>query len=80
MSADPLGFGRVAPPILDRTRTTHVIVQQPLRRVMAAIGLSIDDVVNDPVCRNLVFGYYKLYKNVKRTCETVDLERWWNGV
>lgn len=65
--------------MFEAPRTTHVVVQQPLRRVMAAIGLSIDDVVNDPISRNLVFGYYKLYKQVKRTCEVVDLERWWNG-
>ena len=60
-------------------RQEYVQVQQPLRRVLAFTGHSIDDVINHPVARHRVRAYYKLYKQVERGCEVVDLERWWNG-
>jgi hypothetical protein len=58
----------------------HVIVQQPLRRVLAFTGRSIDDVVNCPIVKNEVLGYYKLTRQVERMSEITELERWWNGV
>jgi hypothetical protein len=74
---NPLGFAtpRLQPPA---DRTEHVIVQRPLHRIMRFIGCTIDQIVNDPVVKNQVLGYYKVQKQVQRGCEIVDLERWWN--
>ena len=75
-----LGFGlRRLRPLEAGDKTEYVQVQQPLRRVLAFTGHSIDDVINSPVARNTVRAYYKLYKDVERGCDVVDLERWWNG-
>jgi hypothetical protein len=52
--------------------------QRPLHRVLAFIGRSIDDVVNDPFAKNQVYGYYKLLRQVERAGEVRDLERQWN--
>jgi hypothetical protein len=73
-----LGMGGFTMPADAGPRTEHMLVQQPLRRVLAFTGHSIDDVVNNPVVKNEVLGYYKLYRQVQRACEVVDLERQWN--
>ena len=57
----------------------HVVVNRPLHRIMAFAGYSIDDIVDDTIARNAVFGYYKLYKLVLRRYEIIDLERQWNN-
>lgn len=57
-----------------------VVLQRVLNRVLAFTGRTIDDVVNDPVAKGEVLGYYKLLRQVERGCEVVDLERWWNPV
>jgi hypothetical protein len=54
------------------------VVQRPLNRVLAFTGRTIDDVVNDPVAKNEVYGYYKLYRQIERAGEVRDLERQWN--
>ena len=54
------------------------VVQRPLNRVLAFIGRTIDDVVNDPIVKNQVYGYYKLHRQVERAAEIRDLERQWN--
>ena len=59
-------------------RTEHVLIQRVLRRVLAFTRLSIDDVVNDPIAKNHVLGYYKLHKAVQRSSEITELERQWN--
>lgn len=58
----------------------HVVVQQPLRRVLASIGRSIDDVVNSEWAKREVLGYYKLYRHIERRSEIVELERQWNAL
>ncbi len=63
----------------DADRTEHVMIQRPLQRILAFRGRSIDDVVNDRVVKNEIYGYWKLHKQVERTCEVVDLERQWNS-
>ena len=78
MSANPLGL---SVPRLHRrhgAETEYIIAQRPLRRVLAFLGRSIDDLINDPIVRNEVTGYYKLQRQVDRHCEVVDLERSWN--
>ena len=64
---------------IEPTRTEHVEVQRPLRQLLAFTGRSIDDVVNCPVAKAQVLGYYKLKCWVRRRGEIVDLERQWSG-
>ena len=52
--------------------------RRPLHHILASTGRSIDDVVNDPIARNAVRGYYKLYRQVERAREVRELERQWN--
>ena len=73
LSPDAPGPADAAPdPMVER------IVQRPLNRVLAFIGRTIDDVVNDPIVKNQVYGYYKLHRQVERASEIRDLERQWN--
>ena len=62
----------------DAATTEYIVVHQPLRRILAFTGLSIDDVIDHPIARNTVYAYYKLHKQVQRVYEIVDLERQWN--
>ena len=59
-------------------RIEHVIVQRPLDRILAFTGRSIDDVVNDPLAKRHVFGYYKLHRWMDRKAEIAEMERAWN--
>jgi hypothetical protein len=78
-SLSPLGFHPVRRSLEIHSRTERVICQRPLQRVLAFTRRSIHDVINCPIARNEVLGYYKLHKWVERGCEAVDLDRWWNG-
>ena len=79
MSAvNPLGFGTLRLSIRHGPGVERIIEQRPLRRVLAFLGYSIDDVINDPIVRNKVFGFYKLQRQVDRAMEVTELERWWN--
>jgi hypothetical protein len=74
-----LGIGR---PLLWRQPpgdVEHVIVHRPLDRILAFTGYSIDDVVDDPIAKNAVLGYYKLHKQIIRRGEILELERMWNS-
>jgi hypothetical protein len=78
---DSLGFGGT--PLLRQEsldRNEYVLVQRPLSRILAFTRRSIDDVVNDPVAKNEVYGYYKLSKQIERSVEVRELERQWNAV
>lgn len=55
-----------------------VLVQRPLERVLSFTGYSIDNIVDNPIAKHAVIGYYKLSRHVQRQCEIVDLERQWN--
>ncbi len=70
------------PRAADDAPDPHVerVVQRPLNRVLAFIGRTIDDVVNDPIVKNQVYGYYKLHRRIERSSEIRDLERQWNPV
>ena len=57
---------------------SHVVARHPLRRVLAFTGRTIDDVVNDPIAKNEVRGYYKLSRMIQRRGEVTDLEKQWN--
>lgn len=56
----------------------HVTVRRVLSRVLEFTRFTIDDVVNDPVAKNAVRGYFKLHRWVEREGETLSLERQWN--
>ena len=56
------------------------VVEKRLNRVLAFTGLTIDDVVNNPIAKNVVLGYFKLSRMVDRRSEIVELERQWNPV
>ena len=71
-----IGVPRLAQPALSRHE--YVMVHRPLRSVMAFLGCSIDQVCDDPIVKNQVFGYFKLYKEIDRKMEVGDLERQWN--
>jgi hypothetical protein len=60
--------------------TEYIVVQRPLRRILAFTGRSIDDVVNNSIVKREVLGYYKLHKQIHRSAEVRDLERQWNAV
>jgi hypothetical protein len=75
----PLGLHRPVRPAAHPAGPTYVVRQGPLHRVLEFTGFSIHDVINDPIARNMVTGYFKLHKQVWRRCEIVDLERWWNN-
>jgi hypothetical protein len=57
-----------------------VQVHRPLRRLLAVAGRTLDDVVNCPIAKNQVLGYYKLHRQVERAGEIGELERWWRIV
>jgi hypothetical protein len=60
--------------------TAHIQVQYPLRRVLAFLGYSIDDICNNPIVRNEVMGYYAIYREIERSGEITELEQQWNGL
>lgn len=78
--SDPFGYQsrKIEAPQGDKIE--HVIVQRPLQRVLAFTRRTIDDVINDPIARNEVRGYFKLYKFVQRGSEVVELEQQWNSI
>ncbi len=76
----PFGFN-LRPGAAARTEIAPIVfvhVQRPLRRVLEFTRRSIDDVVNDPIAKREVLGYYKLHLQVQRSCEITELERQWN--
>jgi len=72
VSFSPTDPGAAPDPLVER------VVQRPLNRVLAFIGRTIDDVVNDPIVKNQVYGYYKVHRQVERASEIRELERQWN--
>ena len=74
------GFGlTLAKPFISpEPKVSYVLRQQALNRILSFTGRSIDDVVNDPIVKNQILGYYKLHRFVHRRSEILDLERQWN--
>jgi hypothetical protein len=76
-----LGFGvRGMLEAAANDRTEFVLTQRPLQRILAFTRRSIDDVVNDPIAKREVLGYYKLSKQIARAGEVRELESQWNSV
>jgi hypothetical protein len=79
-SFSPLGLGVLRRLLTDRSSTEYVVVQRPLQRVLAFRGRTIDDVVNSPIVKNEIYGYWKLHRDIQRRTEIVELERQWNAL
>jgi hypothetical protein len=77
-SFDPLGLHTPRLQLQPRGGTEHLHTQRTLQRVLAFLGHSIDEVCNDVIVKNKVYGFYKLHKDIERTSEITDLERQWN--
>ena len=73
-----LGLGGALPQKPNGDHVENVLTLRPLDRILSFTRRSIDDVVNDPIVRNEVLGYFKLYRWVQRESEIHDLERQWN--
>jgi hypothetical protein len=73
-----LSLERILLPPDPTPKTEYIIIHQPLQRILAFTGLSIDNIIDSPIARNTVYGYFKLHKQVQRTYEIIDLERQWN--
>lgn len=76
--SDALGISRERLEYWAPAPMEFVMVQRPLRRVLAFAGHSIDEVCTNPIVKRKVFCYYKLYKQVNRSIEVTELERQWN--
>ena len=73
-----LGLGGHCSPSESRQGTEYVTMERTLQRVLAFRGRTIDDVVNDPLVKNDILGYWKVLKQIQRRSEMLDLERQWN--
>jgi hypothetical protein len=73
-----LGLSMPSRASLQDVATEHVVLRRPLDRIFAFTGFSIDDIVDNPIAKNAVLGYFKLQKHITRSSEIVDLERQWN--
>ncbi len=73
-----LGLGSPRHLLRRDTHTEHVMLRRPLQRLLAFRGRSIDDVVNNPIVKNEVLGYWKVLRQIDRRAEIVELERQWN--
>jgi hypothetical protein len=62
----------------DRQNIEYRIVQPRLNRILSFTRLTIHDVINSPIARNQVLGYWKLSRQIDRHGELVELERQWN--
>ena len=75
-----LGISPVPRRVCPNVSTEWVTIQQPLRRVLRFTGRSIDDIVNSPIVKNEIIGYFKLQRMIERRGEIVELEKQWNAV
>jgi hypothetical protein len=53
-------------------------MRSALGRVMAFRGVTIHDIVNNPIARNETLGYWKVLRQIERRSEILDFERQWN--
>jgi hypothetical protein len=72
------GLSKPTPILFEGNSLEHVMLQRPLQRVLAFTGRSIHDVINCPIARNEVYGFFKLHKQILRQSEIRDLESQWN--
>lgn len=70
-SLSPLGIGIFSGPAGDSSYYQRQVAQLALHRVLEFTGLTLNDVVNDPIARNQVRGYYKLCRFVENRCDEI---------
>lgn len=75
-----LGLTFAKPFTSPEPKVSFVLRQRALSRILSFTGRTIDDVVNNPIVKNEILGYYKLHQFVQRRCEVLDLEGQWNSV
>ena len=73
-----LGLGARRQLLRHESGTEQVMLQRPLHRLLAFRGRSIDDIVNNPIVKNEMLGYWKVFKQIERRSEMLELERQWN--
>jgi hypothetical protein len=78
MPSPALSLERILLPSDPTPKTESIILHHPLHRILAFTGLTIDNIIDSPIARNTVYGYFKLHKQIQRTHEIIDLERQWN--
>ena len=72
---DPIGFGS-GPQVPEQGYFVRVdLLRIALHRVLNFTGRTIDDVIDDPIARNEVIGYLKLYHEIERRCDAIDRAR-----
>lgn len=71
----PLGRSHRDAPLDYVQRATR---RHTLHRILGFTGKTIDDIINCPIARRTVLGYYKLHRQVERRSEIVELEKQWN--
>lgn len=64
----------------DEPKVAYVMRRRALHRVLNFTGRTIDDIVNNPIVKNEILGYYKLHRFIDRRSEIRDLERQWNSI
>ena len=74
-----LGLTHLPRPGAANANPQHVLLQQPLHRILAFTRHSIHDVINNPIAQKEVLAYYKLHRWVQRESEISDLEHHWNA-
>ena len=77
-AANLFGFGIPSLPVRSGSNVQRLLVQQPLDRILNFLNRDIHDVINDPIVRGQVYGYFKLDKQIRRLSEVVEMERAWN--
>ncbi|MGC4034047.1 MAG: hypothetical protein QM754_20390 [Tepidisphaeraceae bacterium] len=62
----------------DEQGTTHIMRHRAFARLLAFAGLTIDDVVNNPVAKRAVYNWFKTDRRLHRRLEVLELEKQWN--
>jgi hypothetical protein len=64
----------------DQPQAAYLLARLPLQRILAFRARSIDDVVNNPLVKNEILGFWKLHKQLEAMTEALELEQQWNSV
>jgi hypothetical protein len=73
-----LGISVLRPTLRDEPRNEYVLTQRPLARVLAFRNRDINDLVNSQFVKNEILGYWKVYRQIQRRSEVIELEGQWN--
>jgi hypothetical protein len=73
-------FGSLGLSFPTRQQAVHFAPQifseaQLVARILEFTGYTIDDVINDPIARNAVGGYYRLHRIIEQRCDELQQSR-----